>query len=240
MNSQWYYTHDLQSDNIIIAPDEAHHLVHVVRVKQGEEIIFTNGSGTVVKAVMQNVSLKNCSAEVISRTQFDVIENKLHLAFAPTKNIDRTEWMLERATEMGVYEFTPLRCKHSERKEVNADRLKKILVSAAKQSKRAWFPKLNQVTAFSDFIRDNNNSCFIAHCNPEYSRAGWKEYMNAGFPTSIMVGPEGDFSEEEIKSASAAGITGLSLGNRRLRTETAAMAVCLPLLLINEKQTEIQ
>lgn len=233
MSSQWYYAPDLSNDEILIAQEEAHHLVHVVRIRQGEHIFLTDGKGTVVNAVMQNVSLKNCTAEVVSRNFIDATEYHLHLAFAPTKNIDRTEWMLEKATEMGVSEFTPLRCKHSERKEINEDRLRKIIIAAAKQSQREWFPVLNPLTQFNDFIANNNSNCFLAHCNNELPRMIWKEFTAAGYPQTIMIGPEGDFSPEEIQAANAAGIQGLSLGNRRLRTETAALSVCFPLLMTN-------
>ena len=237
-NKQWYFSSDLSNDEILIAQEEAHHLVHVVRIRAGEEIVLTDGKGTVVIAAMQNVSLKNCMAVVNSRKQFNPAAFKLHLAFAPTKNSDRTEWMLEKATEMGVSEFTPIRCKHSERKEINEDRLRKIIVAAAKQSKRAWFPILNPVTAFSDFIGKQTHNCFLAHCNTEYNRSGWIELTAAGYPCTVMIGPEGDFSPEEIEAASAMGISGLNLGNRRLRTETAAMAVCLPLLMHDEEEVK--
>jgi 16S rRNA (uracil1498-N3)-methyltransferase len=228
---QWYYCPDLSTEEVQIAADEAHHLVHVVRMQAGEELLLTNGCGILARAVIQKASAKDCRALITERSEIAAPTEILHLAFAPTKNIDRTEWMLEKATEMGVQYLTPLRCRHSERKEINVDRLHKIMVAAAKQSRRAWFPVLHPLQQFHEFVAANTNPAFIAHCNPAIPRSTWKDYLNISGTRTLLIGPEGDFSEEEILLANQCGISGLDLGHRRLRTETAAMAVCFPLLL---------
>jgi 16S rRNA (uracil1498-N3)-methyltransferase len=228
---QLYFSPDVNADELILDKDEAHHLVHVVRIENGEEILLTDGKGVLAKAEVLKASAKDCRVRILERKIIPAPEQVLHLVFAPTKNIDRTEWMLEKATEMGVQVLTPLRSRYSERNDLNMERVQKIIIAAAKQSQRAWFPELNPLITFSDFVQQVNGNAFIAHCNVNHSRGGWNTYLEAGFPSTVLIGPEGDFSEEEIIEANEAGIKGLDLGNRRLRTETAAMAVCFPLLL---------
>lgn len=228
---QWYYCPDLSAEEVQLTAEEAHHLIHVVRMQTGGELLLTNGFGVLARATLQKASAKDCRALITERSEVLPPTEVLHLAFAPTKNIDRTEWMLEKATEMGVQHLTPLRCRHSERKEINVDRLHKIIVAAAKQSRRSWFPVLHPLQQFHEFVAANTNPAFIAHCNPALPRSAWKDYLALSGSRTILIGPEGDFSEEEILLANRHGINGLDLGHRRLRTETAAMAVCFPLLV---------
>ncbi len=161
----------------------------------------------------------------------------LHIAIAPTKNIDRFEWFLEKATELGIDEITPLQCEHSERNKIRMDRLEKILIAAMKQSLRSRLPKLNALTSFQTFISQNKKDPtiegFIAHC----SRDTLPHLMNCcrqGNDTTILIGPEGDFSQKEILMAEEAGFKGISLGKARLRTETAGIAACHIVNLLNE------
>jgi 16S rRNA (uracil1498-N3)-methyltransferase len=234
---QWYYSPDLERDTVQLPEAEAHHLTHVVRAKTGDHIIITDGKGTVVTASLLKINPKECTADVIGRQKDPYPADRLHLAMAPTKNIDRIEWLIEKATEMGVQQFSLLRCRYSERKDVNMERLTRIILSASKQSRRSWFPEINPMQKFSDFISAIQLPAFMAHCNENFIRQDWGSYLKESGKRTILIGPEGDFSEEEIRMADEAGIKGLDLGHRRLRTETAALAVCIPLLINDPVKT---
>lgn len=233
---QWYYATDLVDDEITLSADEAHHLVHVVRMQQGDNLLLTDGKGLLAEAKLIRASSKDCRIEILNRNHHPAPAHFLHLAFAPTKNIDRVEWLLEKATEMGVMHFTPLRCRHSERKDINAERLQKIILSASKQSRRVWFPQLHPLKSFNDFVNTMEDNSFIAHCNTDFDRKGWDDYLDKAASKTVMIGPEGDFAKEEIELAYSKGVQGLYLGEQRLRTETAALAVCFPLLLSSSFQ----
>lgn len=234
---QWYYSPELESEIVKLPEAEAHHLTHVIRAKTGDNIIITNGKGTVVSASLLKISAKDCTAEVIERRKDPYPVDFLHLAIAPTKNIDRIEWLIEKATEMGVQQISLLRCRYSERKDVNMERLNRIILAASKQSRRSWFPEISPMQLFADFITGIHLPAFIAHCNESFVRHDWSAYLEETGKRTVLIGPEGDFSEEEIRIAEDAGVKGLDLGRRRLRTETAAMAVCIPLLMNDPVKT---
>lgn len=226
---QWYYCPDPEAEELQLPDDELHHLRHVLRAKTGDELIFTDGKGTLTRVeVVQTAnrfSFRTLSTEVIENPF-----RPLHLALAPTKNIDRIEWLIEKSTELGLTEITPLICRHSERKEINEVRLNKLITSASKQSQRAHFLKLNKSTRFKDFI-EANNSGWIAHCNNDFQRHPFTDFIQTKESLTVLVGPEGDFNAEEITFAYDHSYKGLNLGAQRLRTETAGLAVCLALLL---------
>ena len=216
--------------------EEAAHCVRVLRLSQGDEILLTDGFGCFYKAEITNISGKRCLFEVKECVpQAPLWTGHLHIAMAPTKNMDRTEWFTEKATEIGFDELSFLNCRYSERKVIKKERIEKILVSAVKQSLKATMPVLNEMTDFNKFVsRDFKGQKFIAHCY-EGEKLLLKDILRSGEDALVMIGPEGDFSEEEVAKAIAAGFQPVSLGKSRLRTETAALVACHTLNLLNQK-----
>ena len=227
--------------NIAIEPvlpeEESGHCVQVLRRTVGDEILVTDGVGQLYHCVVTNPHRKHCEVRIESvETPEPLHEGHIHIGIAPTKNIDRTEWSIEKCVEMGVDEITLLLCDHSERKTVNIDRLQKILVSAAKQSLKTRFPVLHPLTKMTDLQSEGDR--FIAHCIEGYkaseNKGALKDQIVRGHSTTILIGPEGDFSPEEVNWALANGYEPVSLGAARLRTETAAIVACHTAVLINE------
>lgn len=239
-----FYAPDIR-ETLTLPEEESQHCVQVLRAAVGDRITVTDGRGTIYEAEVTNPHRKHCQVRLVSESRPEPLhEGHVHLAFAPTKNIDRVEWMLEKCTELGVDAFTPLLCRHSERKVVNDERLQKIVVSAAKQSLKATFPVLHPMLPLRDFIRQSREAdCFIAHCIP--SEEGGEAYgatadkqalqhqLQRGHDVVILIGPEGDFSEEEVAEALEAGFRPISLGRARLRTETAGLAAAHTAILFN-------
>lgn len=207
--------------------EESGHCVRVLRYTRGDEILLTNGQGMTYTAEIINPNPRHCEFTVLTaEKQEKHHSNYIHIAIAPTKNIERIEWFVEKCTEIGVDEITPLLCRYSERKQLRVDRLEKIILSAAKQSLTPYMPKLNGLTDCADFIRNaKEETKFIAHCYKEDKRELRKEIM-PGKSVVVMIGPEGDFSEEEIATALENGFVPVSLGDSRLRTETAGIVAC--------------
>ncbi len=211
-------------NNCVLSEEESKHCVRVLRKKVGDEIFITNGEGLLITAKITDAHQKQCAFEITNSEETIKIAPPLHIAIAPTKNIDRLEFFLEKATEIGISEITPILCFHSERKNIKLDRLNKIIVSACKQSKNFHFPKLNDLTPVSDIFQNSENQKLIAHC-VENQKTELKS-INVNKPTLILIGPEGDFSHEEIDSALKNGFQPISLGKSRLRTETAGIVAC--------------
>lgn len=207
--------------------EESGHCVRVLRYTRGDEILLTNGQGMTYTAEIINPNPRHCEFTVLTaEKQEKHHSNYIHIAIAPTKNIERIEWFVEKCTEIGVDEITPLLCRFSERKQLRLDRLEKIILSAAKQSLTPYMPKLNGLTDCADFIRNaKEETKFIAHCYKEDKRELRKEIMQ-GKSVVVMIGPEGDFSEDEISTALQNGFVPVSLGESRLRTETAGIVAC--------------
>lgn len=208
-----------------IHEEEQQHIVKVLRMKEGEEIFVTDGNGNLAKGNLVFEGKK------ISLMVNNIQENlpdfspKLHIAIAPTKNIDRIEFFVEKATEMGISEITILNTEKTERKNINIDKIKKQAIAASKQSLRFHFPKINDVTKLPDFIKNiDTETTFLAHCDASFERISFNEIPKLENKT-FLIGPEGDFSEKEIKLLSEKGIKAVSLGNQRLRTETAGIFV---------------
>lgn len=212
--------------------DEASHAVRVLRLGTGDELMLMDGQGCFYRAEVTVASNHHCMY-AIQKTmpQERPWQGHIHLAIAPTKLIDRMEWMIEKAVEIGIDEITFLDCKFSERKVVKTERLDKIAVSAMKQSRKAWKPVLHEMTSFKDFITaDRGGDKYIAHCYEEVERTFLFNELKALAATedvTILIGPEGDFSMDEVKDALAQGYHSVHLGTSRLRTETAGLAAVM-------------
>lgn len=233
---QLFFNPDLSesSTEITFSKDESKHIVKVLRKTIGDSLHITNGKGWLFEAKLQSGNLKTCIAEIISKTLQPKKNYKLHLAVAPTKMNDRYEWFLEKATEIGVDVITPIICDHSERKIIKLDRFEKILQSAMKQSLNCYLPKLNEAINFKDFVQQEfNGQRFIAHCH-ETQRKSLKHELQAKSDVLILIGPEGDFSVKEIEMAIQNKFIPVTLGETRLRTETAAMVACHSVAFVNE------
>ena len=214
--------------------DESKHCVRVLRHQTGDKISVMDGKGSHFTAEIIDANPKKCRLDIIDKTTVAPRSFAIHMAVAPTKNIDRFEWFLEKATEIGVEEITPILCEHSERKVIKQERLEKVIVSAAKQSLKAYVPKLNPLIKFEDFINKlPEGNAFIAHCEEQH-----KDLLKNAYPPNtnavILIGPEGDFSPAEIGRALENNCKPISLGKERLRTETAALMSCATINFINQ------
>jgi 16S rRNA (uracil1498-N3)-methyltransferase len=197
---------------------------------------LTNGEGLLVKAEIIDDHQKRVAVKFLEKiVDFEEKQYKLHIAIAPTKSNDRTEWFVEKATEMGISEITPLICEHSERRVFKTDRIKKVAIAAMKQSLKSFLPKINDPIKFSDFIeaQHSEKEKYIAHL-VDQKRNSLKENIQENSSHLILIGPEGDFSENEVKTALDKGFKPVKLGNSRLRTETAAVAAAHSIYFINE------
>ncbi|AUC14473.1 16S rRNA (uracil(1498)-N(3))-methyltransferase [Tenacibaculum sp. SZ-18] len=213
-----------ETKEILFSKEESRHIIKVLRKRQGDILHITNGNGYLFSAEIIIESDKKCTAK-IKEVEFREKEWNyyLHVAIAPTKNIDRLEWFIEKATEIGIDEITLLLCDNSERKVVKIERLEKIMLSAAKQSLKFNAPKLNGLTKFKDFLNGNKEgNLFIAHCY-DGDKTSLKSFEFKGGRVTVLIGPEGDFSLKEVKEAVQSKLIPISLGSSRLRTETAGI-----------------
>lgn len=231
---QLFYTPDISS-NLELPEDEARHCIRVLRLGEGAEVDLTDGKGNFYKAVIEQANPKHCLVSITeTRQQPSLWPFYLHIAVAPTKNMDRLEWFAEKVTEIGINAITCLNCRYSERRELKKERIEKILVSAMKQSLKATLPKLTGMTDFKTFIKQPfDGKKYIAHCE-EGEKPLLKQIGQPGENVLILIGPEGDFSTEEIDLAKEAGFIAISLGESRLRTETAALVACQTIHFINQ------
>ncbi len=214
--------------------EESRHIIKVLRKKDSDILQVTNGSGLLFETQITLASDNKCTVEVISITNAEKPKFHLHLAVAPTKMNDRFEWFLEKATEIGIQEITPIFCDRSERKVINRDRFEKIILSAMKQCNETFLPKLNEAISFKEFIKQQNKGLkLIAHCE-ETDKKSLKEVLKPNEDVTILIGPEGDFSEKEIALALENNYKPVALGNTRLRTETAAVVACHSVVFFNE------
>lgn len=234
-----FYTADIEPHHkqFILSEEESKHAVRVLRLVQGDKVQLIDGIGGWYSATILDPHPKRTVLQIDAvETSYKESTYSLHVAVAPTKNIDRIEWFLEKATEVGIQEISPIISAHSERKEVKVDRLNKVVISAMKQSLKAYMPKVNPAITFSQFLKQQaaveGVTKMIAHCED-----GAKSYLaDVCQPHGkylILIGPEGDFSNEEIQQALAAGFQPISLGDNRLRTETAALMSCLEASVLN-------
>ena len=215
--------------------EESKHIIKVLRKKDGDILFVTNGLGYLFKTEITLASDSKCTVQMVSFEKSTPPNFKLHLAVAPTKMNDRYEWFLEKATEIGIQEITPIICDRSERKVINTDRFEKIILSAMKQSNELYLPKLNPAISFKEFIKQQNEGLqLIAHCE-ETDKKTLKSVVQPNTNITVLIGPEGDFSEKEIALALEQKYIPVSLGNTRLRTETAAVVACHSVVFFNEK-----
>ena len=224
------------SESFSFDKEESKHIVKVLRKKDTDILYVTNGLGFLFKTKITLASDNKCTVQIISFKKEASPKFQLHLAVAPTKMNDRFEWFLEKATEIGVHEITPIICDRSERKVVNAERFEKILLTAMKQSNVLNLPKLNKSITFKEFIKHKKEGLqLIAHCE-ETDKKSLKSVLKPNTNVTLLIGPEGDFSEKEIASAIENNFIPVSLGNTRLRTETAAIVACHSVVFVNEEE----
>jgi 16S rRNA (uracil1498-N3)-methyltransferase len=233
-----FYTPDISSNTYTLNEEESKHAIRVLRLATGDKIQLIDGIGGWYEAEITDANQKHCTVSIIE-TKKEVGKRKwnLHIAIAPTKNMDRLEWFVEKATEMGIDEISLIDCKNSERTIVKTERIKKVVISAVKQSLKAYLPKTNDVVDFKKLIassKDFKGEKFIAHCNSTglpHIKSLYKVRENA----LILIGPEGDFTLDEVKLALENGFKAIGLGESRLRTETAALYACTTINILNEK-----
>ncbi len=229
-----FYTPDIFSDTYILNEEESKHCIKVLRLQTGDMVQLVDGRGGFYEALVEDPHPKRTRIKIVNvQKEFGKRNHNLHIAIAPTKNIDRIEWFLEKATEIGIDEVTLLICDRSERKEVKTDRLNKVITSAVKQSIKAYHPKLNEPQRFKDFIlKDTGGQKFIAHCI-ESEKTVLKDQIKLNSHYLVLIGPEGDFSPSEVEAALDLNFLPISLGNSRLRTETAALEACFEINFLN-------
>jgi 16S rRNA (uracil1498-N3)-methyltransferase len=233
---QLFYNPDIteETTQIIFPKEESRHIIKVLRKSEGDVLHITNGFGWLFTAKITVADIKNCIAIVTSKEKQTKRTYQVHLAVAPTKMNDRYEWFLEKATEIGIDTITPIICENSERKVIKIERFEKILQSAMKQSLSCYMPKFNEAKTFSDFIGDTFiGQKFIAHCE-DTCKKSLKNYIKPNQDITILIGPEGDFSVKEIEQALQSQFIPVTLGNTRLRTETAAIVACHSVAFVNE------
>lgn len=230
-----FYTPDIAT-TLELPQDEAAHALRVLRLTEGAEVMLTDGKGSFYRAEIDIISGKRCYMRIVETiTPEPMWKGHLHLAMAPTKNMDRIEWFAEKATEIGFDELTFLDCRFSERKVVKTERVEKILVSAMKQSLKPTLPILNGMTPFDKFINYRfGGKKFIAHCY-DGDKLPLMQALQCGEDALVLIGPEGDFSPEEVQKAIANGFHPITLGHSRLRTETAALVAVHTMNLVNSK-----
>lgn len=238
-----FYCPDIAT-TLTLNEEESHHCVKVLRLGEGTEIDVVDGNGTWHHARITMAHHKRCAVEIVhSEERKPHWPHSIMVGIAPTKNIDRIEWMMEKCTEMGIDRITPLLCRNSERKEVKPERLRKILVSAMKQSLKAALPQLDAMTPVMKVIgMPFEGKKYIAYCDmmlPREQRKTFAREYDSTQDALILIGPEGDFSPEEVEAALAAGFVPVTLGDSRLRTETAAVqavASCHTIIQLNNEQ----
>lgn len=220
-----FYLKNIADHSAHFEPEEAAHCYQVLRHRPGDQIEFTDGVGNMYTGEITTLSKKSGVVQIIHQKMMPQLPYKLQVAIAPTKNINRLEWFIEKACEIGVDSIQFLECEHSERVRLRMDRLHKIMVAACKQSLKAHFPALGVLEPFETFIQQPRaGSKLIAYCNDTQTEVLAKQGIEQEL--TILIGPEGDFSNKEIELALQHGYTGLSLGNQRLRTETAGIQAC--------------
>lgn len=238
--ARYFYVPNAETTNEL-PTEEAMHALRVLRLKSGDEMFLMDGCGNFYRAEVTLAATKHCLYEIKEKLPQEKTWNgNICIAMAPTKMMDRTEWFSEKATEIGIDELAFLNCKFSERKVMRTVRLDKIVVSAMKQSRKPWKPKLTALTAFKDFIKEERKGMkFIAHCYNEIESVDLFDSLSKehseGEDVTVLIGPEGDFSIDEVKLAVSNGYIPVSLGKSRLRTETAALYAAITAQLICRK-----
>ena len=235
---QLFYAPDISGNVYVFPQDESKHIVKVLRLKERDSIHITDGKGNLFTSEIVEADVRNCKVKITSKSFGQGKRNfSIHIAIAPTKNIKRFEWFLEKCTEIGVDEITPLKCRYSEREHIKHDRLNRVVSAAMKQSLKTYVPVLNEMTDFNEFLNsdfDDQTCRYIALCD-DLPKQHLKNAYIAGKDVVVIIGPEGDFSDEEKKSAEEKGFEPVTISSSRLRTETAAVVACHAVNLLNEE-----
>jgi 16S rRNA (uracil1498-N3)-methyltransferase len=231
-----FYQPEIKAGVLELDREESRHCIKVLRKKEGDAIRLTDGKGFFYEAVISDANAKACGFEIASKEELRPDPFHIHIALAPTKNLDRTEWFVEKAIEIGVHRISFILCENAERKVLKTERLLRKAISAMKQSQQAYLPELGELTDFEAFVQQQKASHQLIAYLDEQARP---YLINAVPPTSdylVLIGPEGDFSDQEVEQAVARGYQPVSLGNSRLRTETAGIAACHSLQLLQLHQ----
>ena len=222
-----FYSNNIQENYIYLDLEESRHIAKVLRLKTGDKVEVINGSGLCYIAELTTVDTRACVLVIKDTIKSSENEYGIHLAVAPTKNINRWEWLIEKATEIGVDQITPMLCTHSERRALKLERQERIVIAAAKQSHKTKFPQISSPTTFEEIVRYTQaEEKFIAHCYEEIPRQSLIKLHQSSKKVLILIGPEGDFSKEELDMALKNGFQSVELSKSRLRTETAAIVAC--------------
>ncbi|PZX12243.1 16S rRNA (uracil1498-N3)-methyltransferase [Breznakibacter xylanolyticus] len=229
-----FYTPGFSEQHPVLDEQESNHCIQVMRHRLGDALMVVDGLGTCYWGVVAEAHHKRCRVSIERVERMEPMQPRIHIAVAPTKNMDRIEWFAEKATEIGVHELSFILCRHSERKNLRADRIDKVVVAAMKQSQKMFKPVVNDAVDFTSFVnRPFAGKKFIAHCHGG-SKQPLRTACGTGENVLVLIGPEGDFSEHEVDMAINKGFEPISLGNSRLRTETAALVACHTVRLMNE------
>ena len=216
--------------------DESRHAIKVLRLSAGDLLTVVDGNGGLYKCQIKSINNKNCEIKIVEETQnYQLRDYCVHLIIAPTKNLDRIEWMVEKCVEIGINEISFIQTRYSERKEIKTNRIEKIAIGAIKQSLKAFLPKINEMISWKEFLKTaySENFKMIAHLE-EGNRKLIQQIATSKSKYVVLIGPEGDFSKEEITQALEKGFVPITLGESRLRTETAGLVACHTLNVINE------
>ena len=232
----YFFVPEIHGSHCILDTEESRHCVKVLRLQKGEQVQLTDGKGNMYKAEVEEPSAKACVLKIIETHSEPAPTWNLSVAIAPTKNIARIEWLVEKLTEIGIAEFLPFISHHSERRILKTDRLAKIAVEAMKQSGRTYLPKINELVSYKELLnasKDFKGQKFILHCIEKEKQSLNQSYKKGG-NALILVGPEGDFNNNEVEEAIGNGFTPITLGNVRYRTETAALVAACTLHTLNQ------
>ena len=233
---QIFYAPDIKGDVYTLDENESKHIIRVLRMARGASVKLIDGKGNLYEGIINDPDQKRCTIAITGIIKdFEKRNYRLHIAISPLKNTERFEWFIEKSVEIGADEITPLICRNTEKPGIKSERINNLIISAMKQSLKANKTLFNPLCSFNDFIiRDNEGIRMIAHCNDSFRRSKISEVYSKEQNALILIGPEGDFSEEEIKNATENGFSQVHLGNSRLRTETAGIAACHSVYFINQ------
>ena len=233
---QIFYAPDIHGNSYTLDEKESKHLIRVLRMTKGSNVRLIDGKGNLYEGIISNPDHNKCTIDITGKTKdFEKRNYRLHIAISPLKNPERFEWFVEKSVEIGIDEITPLICKNTEKPGIKIDRVNNLIISAMKQSLKAKKTVLNEPCSFKDFVsNDLNGIRMIAHCDASTERKKISEVFSKNTNSIILIGPEGDFSREEITSAITMGFIPVHLGPSRLRTETAGVAACHSIYFINQ------
>ncbi len=233
---QVFYAPDIEGERYILNEKESRHIVRVLRMKKDDTVRLIDGKGNLYEGLIKEADQNKCLIEIVNVTRgFEKRNYNLHIAISPLKNPERLEWFVEKAVEIGVDRITPLKCYRTEKSGIKRERITNIIISAMKQSLKSELTELSPLTTFREFVAENYSGAkLVAHCDDFFDRKGIGETYVKRDNATIIIGPEGDLTGEEIKTAIENGFTSIHLGNSRLRTETAGIAACHSIYLLNQ------